>query len=131
MITLSSIGLGAFIGFIITVILGIIYPGVGHIFGGFIGGLIAGLIARGIIGGAIAGFLAGVLSAITLSILAFLGFVVYGGITRVTWLTVRWLSRLSTRYHSPHTGRIWLGDFSSRRLNRRRINKIKALTYRA
>ena len=78
---LGSIGLGAFVGFIITVVLGIIFPGVGHIFGGFIGGLIAGLIARGIIGGAIAGFLAGVFSAIVLAILAFLGFVFFGGIT--------------------------------------------------
>lgn len=67
----------------------------GHIFGGFIGGLIAGLIARGIIGGAIAGFLAGVLSAITLSILAFLGFTVYGGIRRVLGLLFGGLAGLA------------------------------------
>lgn len=78
---LASIGLGALVGFIITVALGIIYPGLGYILGAFVGGIIAGVIARGIIGGAIAGFIAGVFSAIALAILAFLGFVAYGGLT--------------------------------------------------
>lgn len=74
---MGSIGLGAFIGFLITVALGIIFPGAGHILGAFLGGIVAGLIARGIIGGTIAGILSGVFSAIILVILAFFGFALH------------------------------------------------------
>lgn len=78
-ISLGSVGLGTFVGFLITVILGIMYPGVGHILGGLLGGLIAGLIARGMFGGSIAGFAAGVLSAVALAFIALIGFAWYGG----------------------------------------------------
>ena len=71
---MGSIGLGAFVGFIVTVILSIMYPGIGYILGGFLGGLIAGLIARGVLGGAIAGFLAGVFSAIAVGDFGVSGF---------------------------------------------------------
>jgi hypothetical protein len=54
-IYVASVGLGAFVGFLVTVGLGIVYPGVGHLLGGFIGGIIAGLVARGILGGSFAG----------------------------------------------------------------------------
>ncbi len=47
--------LGVFVGFIITLMLGLNYPGIGHLFGGFIGGLIAGAIVRGVGRGLVAG----------------------------------------------------------------------------
>ena len=42
--TLGSIGFGVLVGFIITVTLSVIYPGLGYILGGFIGGIVAGLL---------------------------------------------------------------------------------------
>ena len=44
---LGSIWLGAFVGFLLTVVIAFLFPGIGHLVGGFIGGLVAGLIARG------------------------------------------------------------------------------------
>jgi hypothetical protein len=44
---MGSIWLGAFVGFLITLVLGWLFPGIGHLIGGFIGGLAAGVIARG------------------------------------------------------------------------------------
>ncbi len=72
----GNIGLGILIGFIVTVGVGIIYPGWGFLLGAFIGGLVAGLIARGIIAGSIAGTLSGLASAIIIGILGFLHVIV-------------------------------------------------------
>jgi len=79
-VTVSSIGLAALIGLLLTVVLGIIYPGWGHLLGAFVGGIVAGLITRGIIGGSVAGLLAGIFSAIVLAVFAFFGFIIHGAI---------------------------------------------------
>jgi hypothetical protein len=74
--TLGSIGLGAFIGFLITVVMGILFPGAGYIIGGFLGGIVAGLIARSALGGVFAGFLSGIGGAVILVILALIGSII-------------------------------------------------------
>ena len=54
---LANVGLGSLVGFLVTVILGFSYPGLGHLLGALIGGIVAGFIARGLIGGMTAGLL--------------------------------------------------------------------------
>ena len=44
---MGSIWLGAFVGFLVVLVLGFLFPGIGHLLGGFIGGIVAGLIAKG------------------------------------------------------------------------------------
>lgn len=78
---MGNVGLGTFVGFLITMILSIMYPGVGHILGGLLGGLIAGLIAGGMFGGSIAGFASGVLSSVAMAFIAMIGFAWFGGST--------------------------------------------------
>ena len=58
--SLGSIWLGAFVGFLVVLVFGFLFPGIGHLIGGFIGGIVAGLIAKGAGRGLIAGFLAGI-----------------------------------------------------------------------
>ena len=69
---LGSIWLGAFVGFLVTVVIAFLFPGVGHLVGGFLGGLVAGLVARGVGKGLIAGFLAGIFGGIIIAILSLL-----------------------------------------------------------
>jgi hypothetical protein len=38
---MGSLRLGAFVGFVITLLLGWLFSGIGHLIGGFIGGLLA------------------------------------------------------------------------------------------
>ena len=78
----GSIWLGAFVGFVITLFLSSLFPGIGHLIGGSIGGLAAGIIARGgMLNGAIAGFLAGIFGGIIIAILAIVGLAAVGGVT--------------------------------------------------
>ncbi len=69
---MGSIWLGAFVGFLVMVVLAFLFPGIGSLIGLFIGGLVAGLVARGIFKGLIAGFLAGIFGGIIIAILAIL-----------------------------------------------------------
>ncbi len=78
---MSNVGLGVLVGFLVTVSLSIMYPGVGFLFGGFVGGIIAGLVAKGALGGTMAGLLSGIFSSIAVAILTFLKFMVEGAIT--------------------------------------------------
>jgi hypothetical protein len=79
---MGSLWLGALVGFIITLAIGWLFPGIGHLIGGLIGGFIAGIIARGgILTGALAGFLAGIFGGIIITILAIAGLTVVGGIS--------------------------------------------------
>jgi hypothetical protein len=48
---MGRFGLGIFIGFVVTVVISLMYPGIGHIGGGLLGGLISGLIVRGALKG--------------------------------------------------------------------------------
>jgi hypothetical protein len=58
---LRNLWCGAFVGFVVTLILGWMFPGIGHLIGGLIGGFVAGLIAgEGMGRGALAGFIAGI-----------------------------------------------------------------------
>jgi uncharacterized protein YqgC (DUF456 family) len=43
---MGNLWLGAFVGFLVTLILGWMSPGLGHLIGGFIGGFVAGLILK-------------------------------------------------------------------------------------
>jgi hypothetical protein len=71
---MGSIWLGAFVGFLTTLLLGWLFPGIGHLIGGLIGGFAAGIIARGgMLKGALAGFLAGIFGGIIITILAVVG----------------------------------------------------------
>ena len=76
---MGRFGLGIFVGFVVTVVISLMYPGIGHIGGGLLGGFIAGLIVRGAFKGAFAGFVVGVLSAILLGLIALTGFAWAGG----------------------------------------------------
>lgn len=62
--------MGAFVGFLFTLALGFLFPGIVHLIGGFIDGFIAGLIAKGAGRGAIAGFMAGTFGGIIIDNLA-------------------------------------------------------------
>jgi len=74
---LRNLWLAAFVGFLVTVVLGAAVPIIGHL----IGGLVAGLIAGGSIGrGALAGFLAGIFGGIIIAILIIVGSIGVGGI---------------------------------------------------
>jgi|WetSurMetagenome_2_1015567.scaffolds.fasta_scaffold03158_9 hypothetical protein len=54
---MASLWVGAFVGFVITLLLGLLFPGIGHLIGGFIGGFVAAIIARGgMLRGSISGF---------------------------------------------------------------------------
>ena len=64
---MGSIWLGAFVGFLVILVLAFLFPGIGHLVGGFIGGLVAGLVARGVGRGLVAGFLAGIFGGIIIS----------------------------------------------------------------
>jgi len=58
---MDNLWLGAFVGFLITLLFGWLFPGVGHLISGLIGGFAAGIIARGgMLKEALAGFLAGI-----------------------------------------------------------------------
>jgi hypothetical protein len=79
--SMGNLWLGAFVGFLVTLILGWMFPGIGHLVGGLIGGFVAGLIAGGgMMKGALAGFLAGIFGGIIIAILAFIGLALVGGI---------------------------------------------------
>jgi hypothetical protein len=71
----GSIGLGAFVGFLLLVFLGFI-----PILGALIAGLVAGLIARGAGRGAAAGFVAGILGAVVIALLLTVGGATIGGL---------------------------------------------------
>jgi hypothetical protein len=78
--SVESLWPGAFVGFVVTLILGWMFPGLGHLIGGLVGGFVAGLIAGGGMGkGALAGFLAGIFGGIIIAVLAFTGLVLVGG----------------------------------------------------
>jgi len=71
----GSIGLGAFVGFLLLIFLGFI-----PILGALIAGVVAGLIARGAGRGAAAGFVAGILGAVVVALLLTVGGAAIGGI---------------------------------------------------
>jgi hypothetical protein len=80
-VKMGNLWLGAFVGFLVTVLLGWIIPGLGLLAGHLIGGLVAGVIARGGIGrGALAGFLAGIFGGIILAVIAIIATGTIGGI---------------------------------------------------
>jgi hypothetical protein len=71
----GSIGLGAFVGFLLLIFIGVI-----PILGALIAGFVAGLIARGAGRGAVAGFVAGILGAVIVALLLTVGGATIGGI---------------------------------------------------
>jgi hypothetical protein len=71
----GSIGLGAFVGFLLLIFLGFI-----PILGALIAGLVAGLIARGAGRGAAAGFVAGIVGAVVVALLLTVGGAAIGGL---------------------------------------------------
>jgi hypothetical protein len=83
---LNAVGrvlLGAFAGFVFSLVigipLGIILPFIGVLIGMFAGGFIAGAMAGGVGRGAIAGLLAGLLGAAVIVVLALVGATLLGG----------------------------------------------------
>jgi hypothetical protein len=71
----GSIGLGAFVGFLLLIFLGFI-----PVLGALIAGIVAGLIARGAGRGAAAGFVAGILGAVIVALLLTAGGATIGGL---------------------------------------------------
>ena len=77
---MGSIWLGAFVGFLVVLVLGFLFPGIGHTGGSFISGIVAGLIMKSAGRGLIAGFLAGIFGGIIIAILAIVGLAIVGGV---------------------------------------------------
>lgn len=78
---MGRLWLGIFVGSTLTLLLGLNYPGIGHVFGGFIGGLFAGVIVRGAGRGVLAGFSAGFAGGLILADLAIIGLTVINSAT--------------------------------------------------
>jgi hypothetical protein len=94
-ISLASVGLGALIGFLVIVVLGIMFPGVGHLLGALLGGFVVifsffgfafyggsnygflGALVGGIVGTALS-IIIGIIATIVSAIGGFIG----GAITR-------------------------------------------------
>lgn len=79
---MGNFWLGVFVGFLIILFLGLVFPLFGHLAGGFAGGLVAGFLAKGRRGrGALAGFLAGVFGGMLIAVFAFMGIAFAGSLS--------------------------------------------------
>ncbi len=123
---MGSLWLGALVGFLITLVLGWLFPGIGHLIGGLIGGFVAGIIARGgILTGALAGFLAGIFGGIIITLLAVVGLAVIGGVSGgIMGGAFRRLGWAGSWSNSDYPCYLWSDRVNDRRIHRRFAGKI-------